>query len=113
MCVLAVNHRLRACWILGIAKQSSVYSGILYIIVGMIPITIGLAAKLVFPKFGITEEAFGSDLENQVLPRMAIQILGSLHPILLTVFLSALISAIMSSADSSLLAASSLFSNNP
>ncbi len=96
----------------GIAKQSSVYSGILYIIVGMIPITIGLAAKLVFPKFGITAEAFGSDLENQVLPRMAIQILGSLHPILLTVFLSALISAIMSSADSSLLAASSLFSNN-
>ena len=43
---------------------------------------------------------------------MAIQVLGDIHPILLTVFLSALISAIMSSADSSLLAASSLFSNN-
>ncbi len=95
-----------------IAKQSSVYSGILYMLIGMIPITIGLAAKIVFPKLGITTEAFGNDLENQVLPRMAIQILGGIHPVLLTIFLSALISAIMSSADSSLLAASSLFSNN-
>ncbi len=95
-----------------IARRSSVISGILYMLIGMIPITIGLAAKLVFPKLGITADAFGSDLENQVLPRMAIQVLGDIHPILLTVFLSALISAIMSSADSSLLAASSLFSNN-
>ena len=43
---------------------------------------------------------------------MAIQILGGIHPVLLTIFLSALVSAIMSSADSSLLAASSLLSNN-
>lgn len=95
-----------------IAKKSSVYSGILYMLIGMIPITIGLAAKIIFPKLGITAEAFGTDLDNQVLPRMAIQVLGGIHPVLLTVFLSALISAIMSSADSSLLAASSLFSNN-
>ena len=95
-----------------IAIQSSIYSGILYMLIGMIPITIGLAAKIAFPTWGITEAAFGTDLENQVLPRMAIQVLGGIHPILLTVFLSALISAIMSSADSSLLAASSLFSNN-
>jgi len=95
-----------------VAVKSSIYSGILYMLIGLIPISIGLAAKIVFPKWGITVETFGSDLENQVLPRMAIQVLGSIHPILLTVFLSALISAIMSSADSSLLAASSLFSNN-
>ena len=95
-----------------IAIQSSIYSGFLYMLIGMIPITIGLAAKIAFPAWGITEEAFGTDLENQVLPRMAIQVLGGIHPILLTIFLSALISAIMSSADSSLLAASSLFSNN-
>ncbi len=95
-----------------IAIQSSIYSGILYMLIGMIPITIGLAAKIAFPAWGITEAAFGSDLENQVLPRMAIQVLGGIHPVLLTIFLSALISAIMSSADSSLLAASSLFSNN-
>ncbi len=95
-----------------IAIRSSIYSGILYMLIGMIPITIGLAAKIAFPAWGITEAAFGSDLENQVLPRMAIQVLGGIHPVLLTIFLSALISAIMSSADSSLLAASSLFSNN-
>lgn len=96
----------------GIAKKSSIYSGLLYMLIGMIPITIGLTAKILFPKWGFTPETLGSDLENQVLPRMAIQILGSMHPLLLTVFLSALISAIMSSADSSLLAASSLISNN-
>ncbi len=95
-----------------IARRSSILSGILYMLIGMIPITIGLTAKIIFPRLGITTEAFGSDLENQVLPRMAIQVLGDIHPVLLTVFLSALISAIMSSADSSLLAASSLFSNN-
>ena len=95
-----------------IAVRSSIYSGILYMLIGMIPITIGLAAKILFPKWGITSETMGGDLENQVLPRMAIQILGSMHPLLLTVFLSALVSAIMSSADSSLLAASSLLSNN-
>ena len=54
----------------------------------------------------------GENLANQILPRMAILGLGNLHPVLMTVFLAALISAIMSSADSSLLAASSLFSNN-
>ena len=95
-----------------IAVRSSIYSGILYMLIGMIPITIGLAAKILFPKWGITSETMGGDLENQVLPRVAIQILGSMHPLLLTVFLSALVSAIMSSADSSLLAASSLLSNN-
>ena len=95
-----------------IAIQSSIYSGILYMLIGMIPITIGLAAKILFPKWGFTPEVLGSDLENQVLPRMAIQILGGIHPVLLTIFLSALVSAIMSSADSSLLAASSLLSNN-
>ncbi len=95
-----------------IAIASSVMSGAFYLTLALVPITIGFAARVVFARHGITADALGDNLENQVLPRMAILGLGNIHPIVLTVFLAALISAIMSSADSSLLAASSLLSNN-
>ena len=96
-----------------VAISSSVMSGFLYFAIAMVPITIGLTAKILLPKWGITAEVMGgTNLDNQVLPRVAIGVMGTLHPILLTLFISALISAIMSSADSSLLAASSLLVNN-
>ncbi|MBQ9088350.1 MAG: sodium:solute symporter family protein [Lentisphaeria bacterium] len=95
-----------------IAVSSSIMSGFFYLLVGIIPITIGFCARLVFKKYGIDENIMGGDLENQVLPRMAMIILGDIHPILLTIFLSALVAAIMSSADSSLLAGASLLCNN-
>lgn len=95
-----------------IAISSSVMAGFFYLAISIIPITIGFAARIVLAKYNVTSETMGDDLENQVLPRMAVIILGQLSPIVLIIFLSALISAIMSSADSSLLAASSLFTNN-
>ncbi|MDD3155012.1 MAG: sodium:solute symporter family protein [Victivallaceae bacterium] len=95
-----------------VAVSSAMISGFFYVAIAMVPITIGFAARFVLAKHGVTEAAMGSDLENQVLPRMAIIVLGNLSPVLLTLFLSALISAIMSSADSSLLAGASLISNN-
>ncbi len=95
-----------------IAISSAVISGFFYMAIAIIPITIGFAARIVLAKYNITAETMGDDLENQVLPRMAVIILGKMSPIVLIVFLSALVSAIMSSADSSLLAASSLFTNN-
>lgn len=95
-----------------IAVSSAVMSGFFYAAIGLVPITIGFTARFVLAKYGITEEAMGGNLENQVLPRMAIIVLNQLHPIVLTIFLAALISAIMSSADSSLLAGSSLLCNN-
>ena len=95
-----------------VAVSSSVISGFLYLLIGVIPIMIGFAARIVLAKYNITNETMGGDLENQVMPRMAILILGSIHPILMTVFLAALVSAIMSSADSSLLAGSSLLVRN-
>ena len=95
-----------------VARQSSILAGILYLLIALVPITIGFSAKIIFPQWGLSAEAMGGNLENQVLPRIALGVLGSTHPILLTIFLSALISAIMSSADSSLLAASSLVVNN-
>ena len=95
-----------------VAVSSSVISGFLYAVIALIPITVGFAARLVLPKYGINEDVMGGDLENQVLPRMAMIVLGDLSPVLLTLFLAALSAAIMSSADSSLLAGASLLCNN-
>lgn len=92
-----------------VAISSSVMAGFFYLAIGFVPITIGLAARIIFAKHGVS---LAGDLENQVLPRMAVILLGNLSPIVLTLFLCALISAIMSSADSSLLAGSSLLTNN-
>ena len=92
-----------------IAVSSSIMAGFFYAAIALVPITIGFAARIVFARHGVE---LSGDLENQVLPNMAILILGQLHPIILVLFLSALISAIMSSADSSLLAGSSLLVNN-
>ena len=95
-----------------IAASSSVIAGFFYLAVAVVPITIGFAARLVLAKYNITAETMGGDLENQVLPRMALIILGQLSPVVLILFLCALVSAILSSADSSLLAGASLLTNN-
>ena len=94
-----------------IAVTSTLTAGVFYFFLAMIPVIIGFAARIVLPKYGITADA-GSDLTNQILPRMAVIVLGKLHPVILVLFFSALISAIMSSADSCLLAGASLFCNN-
>ena len=95
-----------------IAASSSVIAGFFYLAIAVVPITIGFAARLVLAKYNITAETMGGDLENQVLPRMALIILGQLSPVVLILFLCALVSAILSSADSSLLAGASLLTNN-
>jgi len=87
-------------------------AGFFYLAIAIVPITIGFAARIVLAKYNITSETMGGDLENQVLPRMALIILGKLSPVILILFLCALVSAILSSADSSLLAGSSLLTNN-
>lgn len=83
-----------------IAKNSSILAGFGYMVIALIPLTIGFSARIIAP-----------DLESpdSVLPHIAQLVL---HPVIFTIFLCALISAIMSSADSSLLAASSLITNN-
>ena len=95
-----------------IAVASRVISGFTYIVVAFIPIVIGIAARIILPKYGITADQMGNNLSNQVLPKIAILVLGGSYPILLTIFIAALTAAIMSSADSSLLAGASLLCNN-
>lgn len=95
-----------------VAAVSSVMSGFIYLIIAFIPIIVGIAARIIFPAHGITETVMGNDLKNQVLPRIAILVFGQNSPVILTLFIAALTAAIMSSADSSLLAGSSLLCNN-
>ncbi len=83
-----------------IAKRSAVTAGVCYILMGTIPILLGFAGRLIIP---------GLQDPELIMPNLAIKFLP---PFMLVMFLSALVSAIMSSADSSLLAASSLMSNS-
>lgn len=83
-----------------IAVNSTILAGVAYLLLCFVPITIGFTGRILLPDLKDTEA---------LLPLMAGKVL---HPIAFTIFLSALVSAIMSSADSSLLACSSLAINN-
>ncbi len=83
-----------------VAKNSAITAGACYILIGMIPIMLGFAGRIIMP---------GLENAEHLMPNLAIKFLP---PFMLVIFLGALISAIMSSADSSLLAATSLTTNN-
>jgi len=83
-----------------VAKRSAITAGICYILIGFIPITLGLAGRIILP---------GLENPEHIMPNLAMMYLP---PVVLVIFLGALISAIMSSADSSLLAATSLTTKN-
>lgn len=84
-----------------VAQRSAIVAGIGYLLVGSIPVVIGIVA----PKLLVGHEG---DPE-QVLPRIALLHLSSFG---YTLFAGALIAAILSTVDSTLLVASSLFSHN-
>jgi len=83
-----------------VAWRSSIIAGSLYIFLGLIPLSIGLIGLQLIP-----------DLEypEQILPLVAQKYLT---PVLYVIFSGALISAILSTVDSTLLASSALFSHN-
>jgi len=84
-----------------VARRSALLAGAGYLVVGSIPVVIGLAAPAILADAGGDPE--------QVLPRLAMRHLSTLG---YTLFAGALISAILSTVDSTLLVASSLFSHN-
>lgn len=86
-----------------IARWSSITAGILYFLVGCIVILIGFAGRIVIP---------GLENSENLVPLLAKKFLLAVHPVLFGLFISGLLAAIMSSADSSLLAAVSIFCNN-
>ncbi|MDQ7816575.1 MAG: sodium:solute symporter family protein [Melioribacteraceae bacterium] len=83
-----------------VAKRSALAAGSFYIMIGFIPLSIGLIGYNLFP---------GLSNEEQVLSLVAQKFLPSF---LYIVFIGALVSAILSTVDSSLLACSALLSHN-
>jgi Na+/proline symporter len=82
------------------AQNSFYFAGLGHLSLGMIPVTLGIVASVTMP--GLAEP-------ETVIPTLAIQ---HLHPVAIAIFVGALLAAIMSTADSALLAASSVFSVN-
>ena len=82
------------------AQNAFYVAAIGYMILGMIPVILGIIAAVYLPVM---------DDPESVIIVLAEQ---NLHPILLAIFVGAILSAVMSSADSSLLAASSIITTN-
>ena len=83
-----------------VAQNSFYLAGCGHLALGMIPVTLGIIASVTMPGLADPET---------VIPELAI---AHLHPVAISVFVGALLAAIMSSADSALLAAGSVFSIN-
>ncbi len=83
-----------------LARTAGVCGGGLYLLIGMMPVTLGLLGPSLLP-----------DLEDpeQLLPRLAAE---HMPPIVNVLFSGALVSAMLSTVDSSLLAASSVVTRN-
>jgi Na+/proline symporter len=83
-----------------VARNASLLAGGMYIVVGLIPLAIGLVGRMLVP---------GLEDSEQVVPAVARQLLPAA---LFAVFAGALVSAILSTVDSTLLVASGLLSHN-
>ena len=83
-----------------VAQNSFYLAGFGHLSLGLIPVTLGIIASVTMP--GLTDP-------ETVIPQLA---LVHLHPAVVAIFVGALLAAIMSSADSALLAAASVFSVN-
>ena len=92
--------RVLACRSPTIARRSTLLGGAIYLVVGLIPVFVGLAGL-----------RFAGDLSHpeEILPAVAAALLG---PAAYVLFVGALISAILSTVDSALLAVSSITSQN-
>ena len=83
-----------------VAQNSFYLAGFGHLSLGLIPVTLGIIASVTMPGLADPET---------VIPELAI---AHLHPVAIAIFVGALLAAIMSSADSALLAAASVFSIN-
>ncbi len=83
-----------------VAQYSFYLATVAYVIIGSIPLLLGLVASVEMP---------GVEDPNAILTELA---LSHLHPVLVAVFVGAIVSAGMSSCDSILLAGSTVVSTN-
>lgn len=82
------------------AQNAFYLGGVGYLVFGLIPVMLGIIASVTMPDVAASES---------VVPELAIQ---HLHPVAVAVFVGALLAAIMSTADSALLASASLLTRN-
>lgn len=90
------------------ARDGSIYAGILYWIIGFIPILFSLVAITMVGKGMIPGEIFTQDSE-MVIPYLAKTLLS---PIGLGIFVGSLMATVMSSASSSIFASAVILSND-
>jgi Na+/proline symporter len=83
----------------GMAKNACLAAGVLYIALGTVPVLIGLAAKAALPEA----------VRGSVLTALAMKLLS---PALIVVFVLALISVVLSTIDSAILAPAATLSRN-
>lgn len=83
-----------------VARNACLLGGGLYLVVGLIPVGLGLIGARLIP---------GLEHGEQILPLLA---LDYLHPVMFAIFAGALLSAILSTVDSALLVSGSLVSHN-
>jgi Na+/proline symporter len=83
-----------------VARRASLWGGGLYVMVGLMPVVLGMLAFRLMP---------GLEEPEQVLPLMAKRYLSGVWEV---IFLGGLVSAILSTVDSTLLAAAALVSHN-
>lgn len=83
-----------------VARNSAWIAGVVYLVFGLIPVYLGLVGSALVP---------GLEDPEQILPALAER---HLHVFARVVFVGVLVSAILSTVDSALLVAGSLFSHN-
>jgi Na+/proline symporter len=83
-----------------VARRSSILAGTMYLVIGLIPLVIGLLGQRILP--GLAEP-------EQLVPTVARELLPT---VLYALFAGGLISAILSTVDSTLLVSSGILSHN-
>jgi len=83
-----------------VAQNAFYIAGVGYLLFGMIPVTLGYIATITMP---------GVENPNAIIPLLAVE---HLHPVLVAIFVGAVISAIMSTSDSILLGSGTVISVN-
>lgn len=83
-----------------VAQNSFYLAGAGYLLLGLIPVTLGIIGSVTMP---------GLEDPETIIPMLAVE---HLHPVAIAIFVGAMLAAIMSSADSALLATASIIGVN-
>ncbi len=98
--VLSLVQRAMAARNEQVAQNAFYIAGVSYLLFGMIPVTLGYVATITMP---------GIEDANAIVPLLAVE---HLHPVVVAIFVGAVISAIMSTSDSILLGCGTVISVN-